>query len=129
MHAQGGMAGWAVITGLRLLGGLALSNDAAAAYTQLAGHASACPSLHAAVVPAATAVGALGSAGLALLLSWVMPTAQLAASGWRVVMVLTLVWHSASGCVRGRVLLPPSTGLTAVQLADQRGAYVWWALR
>lgn len=123
------MVGWAIIAGLRLLGGLSLSNDAAAGVVCLTERAPTGPSLHATVVPAAMAAGALGSACLALLLSWAMPAAQLAASGWRVVLVLSLVAHSISCWLQCRVLQPPGSGLTAAELADQRNMHVCWVLR
>jgi MFS family permease len=121
------MAGFAVIAGLRLLDGLALGNDAAAGLSYLAEHAPTRPSLHAAVVPAAMAAGAGAAAGLALVLALAMPAGVLAASGWRVVLVASLLSNALAGLLRGTVLQQPV--LSAAEQADQANLHVGRVIR
>lgn len=123
------MVGMRIITALRILSGAAHGNTAAAALAYLTEHAPQCPSLHASVVPASMAAGAFGASVVALLLSWVMSPAVLAASGWRVVLVLSLFCNSVTGGLRGYVLHEPEGTMQTAELSDRRNAHVAHILR
>lgn len=130
-HAEGGMAGIVIMALLCFLSGAAASNTAPAALAYLSQHAPQCPNLHAAVVPASMAAGALGASGLALVLSWVMLPAVLAAWGWRVVLVCSLVSNAVSGGLRGWVLQdhPQAQRMQGAELADRSNVHVGHVLR
>ena len=123
------MAGIGIITALRFCSGIALDNTAPAGLAYLAEHAPQCPSLHASLVPASMAAGAFGASGLALLLSWLMKPAVLAASGWRVVLALSLLSNAVTGGLRAYVLQQPESSMQAEELGDRSNVHVARILR
>jgi len=131
-HSQAGAAGIGIITLLRVVSGAAVGNTAPAALVYLTEHAPQCPSLHASLVPASMAAGACAASSLALLLSWVMGPAVLAASGWRVVLVMSLLGNAITGWLRGYVLQEPEGKMQAAELLDRSNAHVgtilWWVV-
>lgn len=126
---QGGAVGLAVFTVLRFIAGAAPSNDAAAGLVYLWEDAPQCPNLHASLVPAAMAAGACGASGLTLVLSWVMGPAVLGASGWRVVLVLSLLSNAMVAGLRGWVLQQPEGQMQAAELMDRSNTHVGRILR
>lgn len=128
-HSQAGAAGIGIITLLRVVSSAAVGNTAPAALVYLTEHAPQCPSLHASLVPASMAAGACAASSLALLLSWVMSPAVLAASGWRVVLVMSLLGNAVTGWLRGYVLQEPEGKMQAVELLDRGNAHVGTILR
>lgn len=123
------MAGIGIITVLRFMSGAAASNTAPAALVHLSDHAPQCPNLHASLVPAAMAAGACGASGMALVLSWLMSSAVLGASGWRVVLVLSLLGNAVAGGLRGWVLQDPDGQMQTAELLDRSNAHVGRILR
>lgn len=126
---QGGMAGVGILTALHFISGAAASNTAPAALVYLSDHAPQCPNLHASLVPASMAAGACGASGLALALSWVMNSAVLGASGWRVVLVLSLLSNTIAAGLRGWVLQEPEGQMQAAELLDRSNVHVGRILR
>lgn len=123
------MAGIGIIAVLRFIQGAAASNTAPTALAHLSQHALQCPNLHASLVSASMAAGACAAAGLALVLSWVMGPAVLGASGWRVVLVASLLSNAVAGWLRGWVLQDPDGQMQAAELADRVNGNVGRILR
>jgi MFS family permease len=123
------MAGIGIITVLRFIQGAAASNTAPAAIARLSDNAPQCPNLHASLVPAAMAAGACGASGMALVLSWLMSSAVLGASGWRVVLVLSLLSNAVAGGLRGWVLQDPHGQMQTAEALDRSNAHVRRILR
>lgn len=123
------MAGIGIIAVLRFVSGAAASNTAPTALAYLSQHALQCPNLHASLVPASMAAGACAAAGLALVLSWLMGPAVLGASGWRVVLVSSLLSNAVTGWLRGWVLQEPEGQMQAAELADRANGNVGHILR
>jgi MFS family permease len=129
LHVQGGRVGIGIIAALRFISGAAASNSAPAALAYLLDRAPQCPNLHASCVPAAMAAGACMASGPALFLSWVMSPAVLGASGWRVVLVLSLLSNAVAGALRGWGLQDPEQHMQAAELADRSNVHVWRIVR
>jgi MFS family permease len=123
------MVGIGIIAVLRFISGAAAGNTAPAALAYLSEHAPQCPNLHASLVPASMAAGACAAAGLALVLSWVMSPAVLAASGWRVVLVMSLLGNAVAGGLRGWVLQEPEGQMQEAELRDRANRHVGRILR
>jgi MFS family permease len=123
------MAGINIIMVLRFIHGAAASNTAPAAIVYLSANAPQCPNLHASLAPAAMAAGACGASGVALVLSWLMSSAVLDASGWRVVLVLSLLSNAVAGGLRGWVLQDPDGQMQTAQVLDRSNAHVRYILR
>lgn len=85
--------------------------------------------MHTALVPAAMAAGACAAAGLGLVLEWAMPAGQLAASGWRIVLVLSLLCNGVCGYLRGWVLQQPEAGMTAADTVDRANIHMGQIIR
>jgi len=128
-YTQAGYVGLGCIAALLLIKGLSLGSELSSPSTWLAEHAPRNPSLHASLVPATAAAGALAASCVCLLLAWVLSPAALSAWGWRVPLVFSLVVNGGHAALRLAVLRAPEEGMSAAELADRRGEHVLAVLR
>ncbi len=109
------------VAALRLVQGLALGTELAGPATWLTEHAPRNPCLHTSLVPATAACGALAATAVCLLLSWVLSAGSLAAWGWRVPLVFSLVVNAGHAALRLAVMRSPEEGMSAAEVEDRRG--------